>query len=162
MPYVRSNLKKARLILKSQLSELSVAFVGDAEMSRLHEAYLGIAGPTDVLTFPLEQDKRGRDITGEVVVCVPEARRQAVLTGNSAREEVLLYALHGMLHLSGFDDKTPEGFRKMHRKEDEILQHLGIGPVFDKARGTARADGSRSRGDVRRKPKPIRRIAGEN
>ncbi len=46
------------------------------------------------------------------------------------RNEVLLYALHGMLHLSGFDDRTDADFRKMHRMEDRLLARLGIGPVF--------------------------------
>jgi len=44
--------------------------------------------------------------------------------------ELLLYALHGMLHLCGFDDRTDRGFRTMHRREDDILTALGFGPVF--------------------------------
>jgi hypothetical protein len=44
--------------------------------------------------------------------------------------ELLLYALHGMLHLAGFDDRTARGFATMHRTEDDILTRLGVGPVF--------------------------------
>ena len=109
---------------------LSLALVTDAEMSRLHESYLGIPGPTDVLTFELDHDARGRVLAGEVIVCLPEAKRQARLRGSTPGNELLLYALHGMLHLSGFDDRTAAGYQAMHRKEDQILMRLGVGPVF--------------------------------
>lgn len=107
-------------------------------MAELHEQFLGIAGPTDVLTFPLEVDRRGRPLAGEVVVCVPEARRRSAAEGTGLRQEVLLYALHGLLHLCGFDDRTRSGFAAMHRTEDAILTTLGIGPVFS-ARGDSHA-----------------------
>ena len=99
-------------------------------MSGLHEQFMGIRGPTDVLTFPIDQDRRGRVTSGEVVVCVTEAQRQARERGNSPRSELLLYAIHGMLHLLGYDDRTGRGFRDMHRTEDELLSELGLGPVF--------------------------------
>ena len=128
--HLRSNLVAAHAILKPPLRMLSIALVGDARMSQLHEQFLGIKGPTDVLTFELEHDPRGRVTAGEVVVCVPEARRQAKKRGIELRMELLLYALHGMLHLCGFDDRTDRGFRTMHRREDDILTALGFGPVF--------------------------------
>jgi probable rRNA maturation factor len=100
-------------------------------MALLHEQFLGIAGPTDVLTFPLEEDRRGRVTAGEVVVCVPEARRQAKRNGAGVERELLLYALHGMLHLCGYDDRTAAAFHTMHATEDRILTQLGVGPVFN-------------------------------
>lgn len=124
-------IRAAHAVLNPSLSELSIAFVNDAKMSELHERFLGIAGPTDVLTFELEHDSRGRVTAGEVVICVPEARRQARLQRSTVERELLLYALHGVLHLIGFDDRTAAGYRKMHRKEDEILTRLGVGPVFE-------------------------------
>lgn len=128
--YLRQQLKAAHAMLAPALAELSVAIVGDDRMSALHDQFMGIAMPTDVLTFPLERDGAGRDIAGEVVVCLPEARRNARARQSNVKPELLLYALHGMLHLSGFDDRTDREYRKMHRKEDEILTSLGIGPVF--------------------------------
>ena len=128
--YLRRKLRAAHAALKPPLAELSLALVGDAEMSHLHQQYLNIPGPTDVLTFPLDLDRRGRPLSGEVVVCVPEARRQARLSATLVERELLLYALHGMLHLCGFDDRTAAGFQKMHRTEDQILTRLGVGPVF--------------------------------
>jgi probable rRNA maturation factor len=130
VPFVRRNLVAAHRRLRPALRELSVALVGDARMASLHAQYMGVAGPTDVLTFPIDLDPRGRPTSGEVVVCVPEARRRAAVTGTPPRHEVLLYALHGLLHLCGFDDTTPRAFRAIHRKEDEILTALGVGPVF--------------------------------
>ena len=130
VPYLRRNLSRAHAILKPTLCEMSLALVNDKRMSELHEQFMNIAGPTDVLTFPLELDARGRAVTGDVAVCVPEARRRARENGNEVRNELLLYALHGMLHLCGFDDRTARGYERMHRTEDQILSRLGIGPVF--------------------------------
>jgi probable rRNA maturation factor len=128
--FVARNLRRAHALLRPPLRELSVAFVGDQRMSRLHSQFMGIASPTDVLTFELDYDSRGRVAAGEVVVCLPEARRQARARATPVRRELLLYALHGMLHLCGFDDRTDPAFRKMHRTEDDTLTRLGLGPVF--------------------------------
>ncbi len=117
-------------MLRPALRELSLAMVGDATMASLHEEFLRIPGPTDVLTFELDHDSHGRVISGEVVICVPEARRQAKKRRSPVERELLLYALHGMLHLIGFDDRTDAGYRNMHEKEDEVLTELGAGPVF--------------------------------
>ena len=138
VPYLRRHIAAAHAILKPPLGELSIALVGDRRMAELHERFLGVSGPTDVLTFPLEADRRGRPVSGEVVVCVPEARRRGAAEETGLKREVLLYALHGLLHLCGFDDRTRKGFAAMHRTEDAILTSLGIGPVFS-ATGEARA-----------------------
>ncbi len=130
VPFLRHGLMGAFDILKAPLWELSIALVGDSSMSDLHQRFLGISGPTDVLTFPLDCDPHGRVLSGEIVICVPYAVRQARLRGIEVGRELLLYALHGTLHLAGFDDKTASGFRRMHRKEDQILTALGLGSVF--------------------------------
>jgi rRNA maturation RNase YbeY len=130
VPFLRRHLRAAHAILRPRLRELSLALVGDRRMAQLHEQFLHIAAPTDVLTFPLETDRRGRVTAGEVVVCVPEARRRARVEGTPVERELLLYALHGLLHLAGFDDRTDPDFAAMHRTEDDILTRLGVGPVF--------------------------------
>ena len=112
---------------------MSLALVGDRMMSKLHLQFMNIAGPTDVLTFPLDSDEHGRVISGEVIVCVPEAKRRVSGTSVKLRDELLLYALHGMLHLCGFDDRTAADFKIMHRKEDQILKQLGVGAVFHRS-----------------------------
>jgi probable rRNA maturation factor len=130
VPFLRRHLRAAHAILKPALIDLSLALVGDATMADLHLRFMNIPGPTDVLTFPLDEDDRGRITGGEVIVCVPEATRQSKLHKIPLRSELLLYALHGMLHLCGFDDRTDAGHRKMHRTEDQILTRLGIGATF--------------------------------
>ena len=129
-PRIRKFLTAAHQILHPPLAELSVALVGDRRMGQLHQEFMNIPGPTDVLTFPLELDSRGRPTSGEVVVCVPEAVRQARRHGTRVPDELLLYALHGLLHLCGFDDRTEADFSAMHAQEDSILSRLGVGRVF--------------------------------
>ena len=129
-PYLRRHLRAAHRILRPPLRELSVALVGDRRMAALHEQFMGMKGPTDVLTFPLDVNPRGAVLSGEVAVCVPEARRQAGLHGVTTERELLLYTLHGLLHLCGYDDRTDAAFATMHRAEDRILSQLGVGPVF--------------------------------
>jgi probable rRNA maturation factor len=129
--FLRKHLPAARRLIKaSVVGELSLALVGDETMAALHVQFMGIDGPTDVLSFPLDFDAEGRVSSGEVVVCLPEARRQAERHQIPVERELLLYALHGLLHLSGHDDRTAAGFRAMHRAEDEILMQLGIPATF--------------------------------
>src|SRR2546423_3511037 len=112
--------------------ELIVVLVGDRRMRELHRRFMKVDCPTDVLTFPIDENE------GEVYVNVAEARRQARRRGNEAKREVLLYAIHGMLHLLGYDDRTRRDFAMMHRMEDEILEALGVGAVFAAQRAGAR------------------------
>lgn len=147
VPTLRRKLKQAIALIAHAPAEISIALVNDKTMSHLHERDLGIPGPTDVLTYELDHDdKTGRCTAGEVIVCVPEAKRQAAERGGSVANEVLLYALHGVLHLAGFDDRTDRRYREMHRMEDHILTKIGIGAVFRPAtplsKGRKRAAGA--------------------
>ena len=99
-------------------------------MAALHTEFLDLAGPTDVLTFELDHSESGACVAGEIVLCVPVAKQQAQRRGSETERELLLYALHGVLHLSGFDDLTPRGYATMHAEEDRILAALGLGPLF--------------------------------
>jgi probable rRNA maturation factor len=128
--FLRSKLRGASQLLRCPLKELTVILVGDRHMSALHKQFMDISGPTDVLTFPLEHDSHGRCVAGEVYVCVTEAKRRARQIDTSVRNELLLYALHGLLHLCGFDDRTKSQYNRMHRMEDRILRRLGVGAVF--------------------------------
>lgn len=99
-------------------------------MAALHKEFLDVEGPTDVLTFDHEHARDGRCLVGEIVLCVPFARRAAVRRGTELERELLLYALHGVLHLSGFDDLTTSKYETMHAEEDRILAAIGVGAVF--------------------------------
>ena len=141
--YIRSYIRAAHVLIRSPLHELSIALVDSRQMARLHHQYLRQKSPTDVLTFELDHDRRGRPTSGEIVICTPIARRQAQKLNHPFRRELLLYALHGLLHLSGWDDRTPSAFAAMHAKEDEILSKLGVGNTFDSARGLRQKAGAR-------------------
>jgi probable rRNA maturation factor len=114
--------------------ELSIAVIGSRAMASLHRRSLGIDAPTDVLTFDLGTERRARWIEGEIIVCADLARRRAARRdegrGPAVRAELALYVVHGVLHLAGYDDRTPGGFRRMHAREDAILSELGLGRAF--------------------------------
>jgi probable rRNA maturation factor len=131
VPLLHRLIPRAAALLKSPLRELSIIFLNDAAMADLHGQFMADPTTTDVMTFPIELERSGeRAVSGEVYVCIPEARRQAKARGTPVEREVLLYALHGVLHLCGFDDRTEQDYRRMHRREDQILTELGVGPVF--------------------------------
>jgi probable rRNA maturation factor len=113
--------------------QLSVAVVGKRAITTLNERFTDHTGPTDVLTFDLGCDRRRGVLDAEIVLCADVAQQQARKrsdTLKAARDELALYLVHGILHLSGHDDHTPRGFARMHAREDELLSALGLGPVF--------------------------------
>lgn len=109
---------------------LEIAVVGGAEMRRQHAAWMGDSSETDVLTFDLREDGRSPRVDGQLIVCSAVARREARRRGADWRSELLLYVVHGCLHLCGYDDHRPTDAARMHRLEDRILTRLGRGPVF--------------------------------
>lgn len=123
---------------------LSICVVGAREMRKLHFRYMGEPNSTDALTFDLREKALDGHVDGEVIVCADVAlvrarSRVRNKTGRSrarndvtaeARRELALYVVHGVLHLSGYDDVTPQGAARMHSREDELLTKLGIGAVF--------------------------------
>lgn len=112
---------------------LSIAVVGARAMSSLHQRYRRQSGPTDVLAFDFGSDPAHGWIDAEVVLCADVARRAAAPRGGTlqaARAELALYVVHGLLHLAGYSDDTPDAAERMHRREDELLRQAGLGPVF--------------------------------
>lgn len=136
--WLGANIREALEYLEVHRAQLSVAMVDDAEMARLHEQFKKVPGTTDVLTFDLAEPPaesltdQGAPaaIDAEVIVCLDEAQRQAESHGHGWREELLLYIVHGLLHLLGYDDHDPKQSVLMHAKEDEILIAIGVGVVF--------------------------------
>ena len=107
---------------------VNVCFVDDSEIRKLNRDYLGHDYATDVVTFPMrsvgeaaEGDPLEDDLFGEVVVSVDTARRYAESRGVDLPRELALYAIHGVLHLLGYDDGEPAGRRKMRRAERRYL-----------------------------------------
>lgn len=114
-----------------QAGELSLAFVDDAAIAAVHAEFFDDPDPTDVITFNLSESDDER-ISGEIVVSAEHAAAEARRRGHDPQRELLLYVVHGLLHLCGWDDLRPADHRRMHRREDEILTGLGIGPVYSK------------------------------
>ena len=94
-----------------KLNQIFIWFISDRRMALLHRKFLGQSGPTDVLTFQ----------HGEMFISVDTARRHAHAFENSLLGELKLYIVHGLLHLHGFDDKTPTEARKMKAAQEKIL-----------------------------------------
>lgn len=141
----------------------SVNLVNDRAMARLHEQTMNLATTTDVLTFDLgelprsgKRRKPPKVLELDTVICLDEAYRQARGRNHELWQEVLLYAVHSLLHVSGYDDLTPGEAARMHRREDELLLALGVGKVFDSmpspATGPGRARGRSKRSSSAAKP----------
>jgi len=128
--------RAAELVLEDR--KVVVALVNDATMAELHERYLGERGPTDVLSFP----------HGEIVVSGDTARREALARGIRPLDELVLYVVHGALHLAGFDDRSAAARKRMRAAERRILKRLGLGDVFG-ARPTKEGKPRRRRGRTR-------------
>ena len=107
--------------------DLHVAVVDDREMRRLHGRYLGDRSATDVLAFNLEGPAPS-PLLGEVVISAETAARQAARLGVAAALEMDLLLVHGVLHLSGYDDHDPREARRMHERARAILSRIGRRP----------------------------------
>jgi probable rRNA maturation factor len=110
-------------------AELSVTAVDEAAMTALHERWMDEPGPTDVLSFPMDELRPPRDrdeppqpgVLGDVVLCPQVAARQAATAGHSAQDELDLLTTHGILHLLGFDHAEPAEEREMFGLQGELL-----------------------------------------
>lgn len=107
---------------------VSVAVVDDAAIHRLNNEFLDHDYPTDVLSFLLERN--GAMIEGEVIVSGDTAQRTAAVYNWSPHDELLLYVIHGTLHLVGFDDLQPDLLAEMRRQESRYLTHFGLQPRY--------------------------------
>lgn len=112
---------------------VSVSLVDDTEIAALNQKFLKHEGTTDCLSFDLSDGAApGEPRVFDLIVNGALAVREAQQRGHTAQAELALYVAHGLLHQLGFDDATAAQARKMHRTEDEILQHLGYGLVYNK------------------------------
>ena len=110
LPHCLEIAKKYHAELAS-LPGIEITVLGDRAMAKVHRDFLGIPGPTDVITFPY----------GEILVCAPIAAECAREFGHDTTTELALYAIHGLLHLSGHDDITPAQEKRMGAAQEKIL-----------------------------------------
>ena len=111
------------------LAELSVLLVDEATMSAYHEKYLGEAGPTDVLSFPMDELRPPSDdeeppvgLLGDIVLCPAVTTRQAADHGRTADTEAEYLLVHGLLHLLGYDHAEPAERTEMFALKDTLLE----------------------------------------
>lgn len=110
-------------------AQISLAVVDDPTIHELNRRFLEHDWPTDVITFLLD-DEGGR-LEGEIVVSADTAHQQAESFGWNTADELLLYCIHGALHLVGFDDQDPESLAEMRAAEQKYLNEFGLQPRYD-------------------------------
>lgn len=104
---------------------VDIAIVGDMEIKKLNRRYRGKNAVTDVLSFGYGSGRADMSL-GDVVICLPQVKRQAKRTGKRISEEFALMVVHGMLHLLGYDHVTLAEERKMFGLQHDILIRTGI------------------------------------
>lgn len=109
-------------------AELNILLYGVGPMEELHLRWLDEPGPTDVLSFPMDQLRPGTDdfvtpagLLGDVVLCPEVAEAQAQTAGHSLQDELNMLLTHGMLHLLGFDHAEPAEEKEMFGVQRDIL-----------------------------------------
>ncbi|VTR78498.1 MULTISPECIES: rRNA maturation RNase YbeY [Cellulomonas] len=109
-------------------TDLSILFVDTDVMTDLHIKWMDEPGPTDVLSFPMDELRPGRadeptpaGLLGDVVLCPEVAVEQARTAGHSTAEELLLLTTHGILHLLGYDHAEPEEEKEMFGLQRQLL-----------------------------------------
>jgi len=102
-------------------AEIDVAIIGDKRMRAMNRYYAGKDRVTDVLSFDLSDPADKPTLHGQIVVNWHQARRQARKLGHSARAELMLYVVHGLLHLLGYRDDSRREFVRMQRAAGDIL-----------------------------------------
>lgn len=146
---VKSKIKKAfketlkTLNINGKNLKINVGFVSEVAIQKLNQEHRGVDKITDVLTFPLLDLKVGTFITeelykqekhpqtkmlelGDVIICENVAKMQAEKYGHSLKREVVFLALHGFLHILGFDHETEEEEKQMNTLAEGVLEKIGV------------------------------------
>lgn len=111
----------------STQSDLTILFVDPDPIAELHERWMSLEGPTDVMSFPMDELRPGdgkttmEGVLGDLVICPWVAAQQATAAGHSTMQEMMLLTIHGILHLLGYDHVTPEQERQMFGLQRQLL-----------------------------------------
>jgi len=112
---------------------INLTITNNETIEQFNYQYRGIDSPTDVLSFPNVPDPDfpvlDQDHLGDIIIAYPVAESQAIARGHTPLEELILLAIHGTLHLLGFDHDTPASKAEMWRIQHEILAELGLDHV---------------------------------
>ncbi len=107
--------------------ELGILLIDDREIEELNRRFMDREGPTDVISFPMDESEGDGDIPlllGDVVISVERAQAQAIEYGVSFEEELYRLLIHGILHILGFDHERDEERMVMEGKEAWLMEHI--------------------------------------
>lgn len=115
-------------------AEVSLTLVDNERIHALNRDYRGVDRPTDVLSFALQEETEDEpdvyefedDMLGDIIISVERAREQAQEYGHSFEREVVYLAVHGTLHLLGFDHEDAQDKNEMRHKEEEVMLSVGL------------------------------------
>jgi probable rRNA maturation factor len=114
-------------------AELAILLVDESAMEQLHVQWMDEPGPTDVLSFPMDELRPGTEdqptpagLLGDIVLCPQVAIEQADKAGHSALDEMLLLTTHGLLHLLGFDHAEPDEEKEMFALQRDLLVGFAV------------------------------------
>ncbi len=110
--------------------EFNVIIVNEKKIHELNKTYRGVDRVTDVISFALEDDKsfqiENYRMLGDIYICIEKVKSQAILYGHSFKRELSFLAVHGLLHLLGYDHMNEEDEKIMFAKQEEVLLRYGI------------------------------------
>lgn len=134
-PFSQQFIKKiinqtAKLLKINSNQEITVLLVGDKKIRSLNKKYKNKDKVTDVLSFSQKEGEaivlpgKEDNYLGDIVICYPQAKRQAKKYKHSVKKELSWLLVHGFLHLLGYKDETKAAYLKMKKAEDRILEKL--------------------------------------
>ncbi len=109
--------------LELPVATITIVFVDNRTLQELHLQYLNDDSPTDIMTFPLNEP--GEPVEADMIISLEMAQENARYFGVTLEEEVKRLIVHGILHLSGLEDATPEQQQRMRQEEDRLLTRYG-------------------------------------
>lgn len=108
--------------------ELNLLLVDEAEMTDLHVKWMDEPGPTDVLSFPMDEvhpQSKEIAILGDIVLCPSIAQGQAISAGHTLEHELAILSVHGLLHIVGYDHAVPEEEKEMFALQESLVARWG-------------------------------------
>lgn len=97
---------------------MGISFFSDSRIKKLNRKYLKTDAPTDIIAFSYSKDN------SDLAISLDTAKRNARIYKSSLKKEIVLYLIHGIMHLSGYDDTTPKEKKRMCEKQREILKEI--------------------------------------
>lgn len=133
--YFQRGIAKALQVAEGpEEAEVSLTLVDDQRIHELNRDYRGVDRPTDVLSFALQEEVEEEpeildfadEILGDIIISVERARSQAEDYGHSFERELVYLAVHGTLHLLGYDHEAEEDKAEMRHQEETVMNQLGL------------------------------------